>query len=145
MPGVPAGLLIFAAAAFGQDPSLAQAGKQVFNDQGCYGCHTIGKVGTPIGPDLSTMGSKHSEEYLRAWLIDPSAYGGHREIDLAMLRLFGAPSERIFGAYEDEAPLAAGFQERVGLYQLLPLLVHALLFGGSYRQSAERMAYRYAG
>ena len=71
MPGVPAGLLIFAAAAFGQDPSLAQAGKQVFNDQGCYGCHTIGKVGTPIGPDLSTMGSKHSEEYLRAWLIDP--------------------------------------------------------------------------
>jgi len=71
MMGVPAGLLIFAAAAFGQDSSLAQAGKQVFNDQGCYGCHTIGKVGTPIGPDLSTMGSKHSEEYLSAWLIDP--------------------------------------------------------------------------
>jgi fructosamine-3-kinase len=81
----------------------------------------------------------------RAWLIDPSAYGGHREIDLAMLRLFGAPSERIFGAYEIQAPLAAGWEERVGLYQLLPLLVHALLFGGSYRGSAERMALRYAG
>jgi fructosamine-3-kinase len=80
----------------------------------------------------------------RAWLIDPSSYGGHREIDLAMLRLFGSPSERVFGAYEEAAPLAAGWEERVGLYQLLPLLVHALLFGGSYRESAERMAQRYA-
>jgi fructosamine-3-kinase len=81
----------------------------------------------------------------RPWLIDPSAYGGHREVDLAMLRLFGAPSERLFGAYEEAAPLAAGWQERVELYQLLPLLVHALLFGGSYRASAERVALRYAG
>ena len=29
----------------------------------------------------------------QAWLIDPAAYGGHREVDLAMLRLFGAPGE----------------------------------------------------
>jgi fructosamine-3-kinase len=80
----------------------------------------------------------------RAWLIDPSAYGGHREVDLAMLRLFGAPSERLFAAYAEQAPLAVGWEDRVGLYQLLPLLVHALLFGGSYRGSAERMAQRYA-
>jgi fructosamine-3-kinase len=79
----------------------------------------------------------------RPWLIDPSAYGGHREVDLAMLRLFGAPSERVFASYEEVAPLADGWQERVGLYQLLPLLVHALLFGGSYRDAAERMALRY--
>jgi fructosamine-3-kinase len=81
----------------------------------------------------------------RPWLIDPSAYGGHREIDLAMLRLFGAPAGGVFEAYEEVAPLAEGWQERVGLYQLLPLLVHALLFGGSYRDSAEQMALRYAG
>jgi fructosamine-3-kinase len=80
----------------------------------------------------------------RPWLIDPSAYGGHREVDLAMLRLFGAPSERVFAAYEQEAPLAEGWRERVELYQLLPLLVHALLFGGSYRGAAERVALRYA-
>jgi fructosamine-3-kinase len=80
----------------------------------------------------------------RPWLIDPSAYGGHREVDLAMLRLFGAPSERIFDAYEERAPLAAGWQQRVELYQLLPLLVHALLFGGSYRSAAERIAQGYA-
>jgi fructosamine-3-kinase len=80
----------------------------------------------------------------RPWLIDPSAYGGHREVDLAMLALFGSPSRQFFDAYEEVAPLADGWRERVGLYQLLPLLVHALLFGGSYRDSAERMARRYA-
>jgi fructosamine-3-kinase len=79
------------------------------------------------------------------WLIDPSAYGGHREVDLAMLRLFGAPSQTVFDAYEEVAPLAGGWEERVGLWQLLPLLVHALLFGGSYRSAAEQMALRYAG
>jgi fructosamine-3-kinase len=81
----------------------------------------------------------------RPWLIDPSAYGGHREVDLAMLRLFGAPSERIFAAYAETAPLAVGWEERVELWQLLPLLVHAVLFGGSYVGAAERVARRYAG
>jgi fructosamine-3-kinase len=81
----------------------------------------------------------------RPWLIDPSAYGGHREVDLAMLRLFGAPSERVFAAYEESAPLADGWLERVELYQLLPLLVHAVLFGGSYGPAAEHAALRYAG
>ena len=79
----------------------------------------------------------------RPWLIDPSAYGGHREVDLAMLRLFGGTSERVFGAYEEHTPLADGWQERVQLYQLLPLLVHALLFGGSYAGAAQRAAQRY--
>jgi fructosamine-3-kinase len=81
----------------------------------------------------------------RPWLIDPSAYGGHREVDLAMLRLFGAPSERVFDSYEEVAPLSEGWEQRVDLYQLLPLLVHALLFGGSYSGAAERIAQRYAG
>ncbi|MGD0455707.1 MAG: fructosamine kinase family protein [Solirubrobacteraceae bacterium] len=81
----------------------------------------------------------------RPWLIDPSVYGGHREIDLAMLLLFGTPSARVLAAYEELAPLADGWHERVELYQLLPLLVHALLFGGSYAAAAERVALRYAG
>ena len=80
----------------------------------------------------------------RPWLIDPCAYGGHREVDLAMLRLFGSPGERVFSAYEDVAPLADGWSERVELYQLLPLLVHALLFGGGYGAAAERAARRSA-
>ncbi len=80
----------------------------------------------------------------RPWLIDPSAYGGHREVDLAMLRLFGAPSERVFAAYAEVTPLADGWEDRVQLWQLLPLLVHAVLFGGSYQAAAERIAHRYS-
>lgn len=71
LAGAAGALIIFAATAFGQDASLATEGKRLFNDQGCYGCHTIGKTGTPIAPDLSTVGSKYSEAYLRAWLMDP--------------------------------------------------------------------------
>jgi fructosamine-3-kinase len=90
-------------------------------------------------------GNVHADGDGRPWLIDPSAYGGHREVDLGMLRLFGAPSERVFAAYEEVAPLAAGWEERIELWQLLPLLVHAVLFGGSYCAAAERVAKRYAG
>jgi fructosamine-3-kinase len=90
-------------------------------------------------------GNVHADADGLPWLIDPSAYGGHREVDLAMLRLFGAPSERVFAAYEEVAPLAAGWEERVSLWQLQPLLVHAVLFGGSYRAAAERVAEHYAG
>ncbi len=78
------------------------------------------------------------------WLIDPAAYGGHREVDLAMLRLFGAPNERIFAAYHEAFSLADGHQARVPLWQLLPLLVHAVLFGGSYGVAAGESARRYA-
>jgi fructosamine-3-kinase len=79
----------------------------------------------------------------RPWLIDPSAYGGNREVDLAMLELFGAPAGAL-EVYREASPLADGWRERVGLYQLLPLLVHALLFGWSYRDAVERTAQRYA-
>jgi fructosamine-3-kinase len=68
----------------------------------------------------------------RAWLIDPAAYGGHREVDLAMLQLFGNPGRQFFAAYHERFPLADGYEERVALYQLFPLLVHAVLFGGGY-------------
>jgi fructosamine-3-kinase len=69
------------------------------------------------------------------WLIDPAAHGGHRETDLAMLALFGAPHlDRILAAYQEEAPLAAGWFGRVPLHQLHPLLVHVCLFGAAYRE-----------
>lgn len=77
----------------------------------------------------------------RAWLIDPAAHGGHRETDLAMLRLFGTPHlQTIVGAYREEYPLADGWEERIGLHQLFPLLVHAALFGGGYAAQAEAAA-----
>ncbi len=79
------------------------------------------------------------------YLIDPAAYGGHREVDLAMLRLFGGPGERCFAAYAEATPLADGHAHRVELWQLFPLLVHAVLFGGGYGESVARIARRYAG
>lgn len=80
------------------------------------------------------------------WLIDPAAYGGHRESDLAMLQLFGAPQlERIIGAYNEAAPLADGWQSRVSLHQVFPLLVHTILFGGGYAGQALLAARRALG
>ena len=70
-------------------------------------------------------------------LIDPAVYGGHREMDLAMMRLFGGFSTRTLDAYKEAFPLAPGHRERVALYQLYPLLVHLNLFGGSYLGAVE--------
>ncbi len=66
----------------------------------------------------------------RVRLVDPAAHGGHRETDLAMLALFGCPQlPRVLDAYQEATPLADGWQDRVALHQLYPLLVHACLFG----------------
>ncbi|GAB2829030.1 fructosamine kinase family protein [Actinoallomurus bryophytorum] len=78
-----------------------------------------------------------------AWLIDPAAHGGHRETDLAMLALFGAPHlDRILAAYDEAYPLADGWRARVPLHQLHPLLVHLALFGATYRDQVLAAARR---
>lgn len=77
-------------------------------------------------------------------LVDPASYGGHREVDLAMMRLFGGFSARVFDAYAEEYPPAADWQERVELNQLIPLLVHAALFGGGYRAQVHDALKRMA-
>lgn len=73
-----------------------------------------------------------------SWLVDPAAHGGHREFDLAMMRLFGGFGAACFDAYADEFPLADGWQQRVPLHQLAPLIVHAVKFGGGYRDATAR-------
>jgi fructosamine-3-kinase len=83
------------------------------------------------------------------WLVDPAAYGGHREADLAMLALFGLPHlPQVLEAYQGESallgrPLADGWEERTAVHQLFPLLVHACLFGGGYAARAAGLAARY--
>jgi len=74
----------------------------------------------------------------RSWLIDPAAHGGHREFDLAMMRLFGGFGAETFEAYHAEFPLADGWERRVPLHQLAPLVVHAIKFGGGYVAATER-------
>lgn len=77
----------------------------------------------------------------QAWLIDPSAHGGHRETDIAMLHLFGCPGlDEIIEGYQAQWPLAEGWRERIGLHQLFPLLVHTVLFGGGYGAQARAAA-----
>lgn len=78
-----------------------------------------------------------------AVLIDPAAHGGHRETDLAMLALFGAPHlDVILEGYRDEHPLAAGLKERVPLHQLHPLAVHAAGHGPSYGRALSEAGAR---
>jgi fructosamine-3-kinase len=74
----------------------------------------------------------------RSWLIDPAAHGGHREFDLAMMRLFGGFGEACFAAYQGVHPLADGWEGRVPLHQLAPLVVHAIKFGGGYVAGTQR-------
>jgi fructosamine-3-kinase len=83
-------------------------------------------------------GNRVVDRDCRSWLIDPACFGGHREFDLAMMRLFGGYEADAFAAYAEVAPLAEGWQERVPLHQLAPLAVHAIKFGGSYGPALEQ-------
>lgn len=107
-------------------------------------CERIDVLAGPAEPPARLHGDLWSGNVLwadRVWLIDPAAHGGHRETDLAMLRLFGCPHlERIIAAYDEASPLAHGWRERVGLHQLFPLLVHTVLFGGGYGAQAVAAA-----
>jgi len=77
----------------------------------------------------------------QGWLVDPAAHGGHRETDLAMLDLFGLTHlDRLLAAYHEARPLADGWRSRVGLHQLHPLVVHAVLFGPAYGARAAEVA-----
>lgn len=64
-------VLVGVAVAAAQTPTLTERGQAAFKNNGCYGCHMIGKFGTPIGPDLSRVGRKYSAEYLTRWLRNP--------------------------------------------------------------------------
>ena len=79
----------------------------------------------------------------RHWLVDPAAHGGHREFDLAMMRLFGGFGSGCFAAYDESTPLAGGWEERVPLHQIAPLVVHAIKFGGGYVGAATAAIARY--
>jgi len=72
-----------------------------------------------------------------SWLIDPAAHGNHREFDVAMMRLFGGYESSCFEAYNEAYPLDAGWQQRIPLMQLAPLIVHAIKFGEHYAAATD--------
>lgn len=79
----------------------------------------------------------------RSWLIDPACHGGHREFDLAMMRLFGGFGEQVFAAYDETDPLRDGWADRIALHQIAPLVVHAIKFGGGYVAAAVAAIEQY--
>jgi fructosamine-3-kinase len=100
-------------------------------------CARIDDLAGPPEPPARIHGDLWSGNVLWApdgvWLIDPAAHGGHRETDLATLAVFGCPHlDRILAAYDEAAPLADGWRDRVPLHQLFILTVHVALFGRGY-------------
>ena len=75
--------------------------------------------------------------------IDPAVYFGHREMDIAFSRLFGGFDTKFYDSYESVLPLEADFEDRMGLYNLYPLLVHLNLFGVAYLPGIERIIKRF--
>lgn len=73
----------------------------------------------------------------KPYFIDPSVYYGHREMDLAMMQLFGGFPSSVFEVYQEHYPLESNWQARISLHQLYPLLVHLNLFGPSYYASCQ--------
>ncbi|HEX6421423.1 MAG TPA: fructosamine kinase family protein [Acidimicrobiales bacterium] len=107
-----------------------------------------GLAGPPAAPvrvhgDLWS-GNVHVDRDGLTWLVDPAPYAGHPEVDLAMLHLFGAPGPGTAAVYEEVRPLAPGWRERLPIWQLEPLLVHAAMFGGGYGARALAVLERFA-
>lgn len=91
----------------------------------------------PFEPPSLVHGDLWSGNRLRdvngtPWLIDPSVSWSSRELDFGMMTLFGGFSQETFDAYNEVFPLPDGWRERLGLHQLLPLLVHVNIFGDPY-------------
>jgi fructosamine-3-kinase len=106
------------------------------------------EVGGPAEPPARLHGDLWAGNRMvdtagRNWLIDPACHGGHREFDLAMMRLFGGFGAACFTAYDDVDPLASGWEGRVDLHQIAPLVVHAIKFGGGYGAAAAAAIARY--
>lgn len=79
----------------------------------------------------------------KAWILDPAAYVGHYEAELAMTELFGGNPDSFYSAYNEVTPIDSGYRDRRDLYNLYHLLNHLNLFGGSYRSSVQRILNRY--
>jgi len=77
-------------------------------------------------------GNFMTNEHSQPVLIDPAAHFGHRETEIAFTRLFGGFDTEFYRSYQRRYPLVPGFEERIELHNLYPLLVHVNLFGASY-------------
>ena len=76
-------------------------------------------------------------------LIDPASYYADREMEFAIMTMFGGFSQLFYDAYNEINPLPADWKQRNSLYQLYHVLNHYYLFGGGYRTQAIQIAKNY--
>lgn len=79
-----------------------------------------------------------------AYLIDPAVAYSHREVDLAMTTLFGAFPSVFYESYQSTYPLEKGWQQRLDIFNLYPLLVHLNLFGEAYYNQVAAIVKKYS-
>ena len=102
----------------------------------------------PAEPSSLLHGDLWSGNYMvtengEASIFDPAVYYGHREMDIGMTLLFGGFNGRFYEGYQQVYSLETGWQQRLPLTQLYPLLVHAVLFGGHYIGSCREIIRRF--
>ena len=102
------------------DPTQAGTGAELFNTRKSLAQEQVGLT--------------YEREFGAHDDLVAMVYGGHREIDIAMLALFGGLPDGFIESYEQVSPLALGWRDRIALHQLYPLAAHACLFGGGYGQ-----------
>jgi fructosamine-3-kinase len=129
-----------------RDAGLADSGLAGRFDRLFHRMHRL----FPAEPPALLHGDLWSGNYLCAAdgapvLIDPAVYYGFREVDLAMSRLFGGFDRQFYQSYNQVFPLETGWEERVGLCNLYPLMVHVNLFGSSYLVQVQHELKRFTG
>ncbi len=134
-------------------PQLLLAAEQGYFDKNAerqldHLCKKLGWL-CPAEPAAFSHGDLWSGNFLcdlagQPVLIDPAAAFAHREVDLAMSRLFGGFDPAFYAAYEEAWPLEPGFEKRLEVYQLYYILVHVNLFGGGYVRSAQEILRRWS-
>jgi len=106
-------------------------------------------IGAPDEPPALCHGDLWGGNYLvdaegRAVLIDPAAYCGRREADLAMTTMFGGFDAFFYSAYREAWPLVPGWEDRLQVYQLYHHLNHLNLFGAGYLGGCLSILRRFA-
>ncbi len=76
-------------------------------------------------------------------IFDPAVYYGHREMELAFTQLFGGFDQQFYNSYNERFPLSPGFEDRIDIYNIYPLMVHVNLFGPSYLSGIQSIVNRF--
>ena len=131
---------------------------KILFDAGSYSSTDVMKANTfckslknifPIEPPALLHGDLWAGNFLitssgNAALFDPAVYFGYREMDIGMTKLFGGFDQRFYEAYNEAFPFEKGWEKRIELTQLYPLLVHAVLFGGHYIMQTKQVINQFA-